>query len=122
MIIIIYTDTGMMLINVQPPQLANKTVRSAAWYGFLCLDEVHFAPEKVTGKIVWIVSFEHADGYLDTGEMETNLRLTYSDLKQFTGFILTDANTHFSNTIQWLPLTARHRLNKVLMYDMEKRR
>jgi outer membrane receptor for ferrienterochelin and colicins len=83
---------------------------------------VHFAPENVTGKIVGIVSFENADGFLDTGEMETILRLTYSDLKQFTGFILTDANTHFSNTIQWLPLTARHRLNNVLMYDMEKRR
>lgn len=65
------------------------------------------------------VSFENADGYLDTRGMETNLRLTYADLKLFLGYTLTDANTHFANTRQWLPLTARHRLNNVLMYKIE---
>lgn len=65
------------------------------------------------------VSFENADGFLDTRGMETNLRLTYSDLKLFLGYTLTDANTNFSNTRQWLPLTARHRLNNVLMYEIE---
>jgi iron complex outermembrane receptor protein len=65
------------------------------------------------------ISFENADGYLDTRGMETNLRLTYEDLKLFLGYTLTDANTHFSNTRQWLPLTARHRLNNVLMYEIE---
>ena len=65
------------------------------------------------------VEFENADGYLDTKGMETNLRLTYADFKLFLGYTYTDANTHFTNAKQWLPLTARHRLNNVLMYEIE---
>jgi len=65
------------------------------------------------------VDFENADGYLDTKGMETNLRLTHADLKLFVGYTYTDANTHFDNLKQWIPLTARHRLNNVLMYEIE---
>jgi iron complex outermembrane receptor protein len=50
--------------------------------------------------------------------METNLRLIYGDFKLFLGYTYTDANTHF-DTKEWLPLTARHRLNNVLMYEKE---
>jgi iron complex outermembrane receptor protein len=65
------------------------------------------------------IQFENAEGYLDTKGIESNFRLTYDDLKLFVGYTYTDANTHFSNAKQWLPLTARHRLNNVLMYEME---
>ena len=65
------------------------------------------------------VAFENADGYLDTKGMETNLRITYAHFKLFLGYTYTDANTHFANSKQWLPLTARHRLNNVLMYEIE---
>jgi iron complex outermembrane receptor protein len=65
------------------------------------------------------VQFQNASGYLDTKGMETNLRLTYSDFKLFVGYTYTDANTHFDNSKAWLPLTARHRLNNVLMYEVE---
>ena len=51
--------------------------------------------------------------------METNLRFTYQDFKLFIGYTYTDANTHFKNAKQILPLTARHRLNNVLMYEFE---
>ena len=51
--------------------------------------------------------------------METNVRLTYADFKLFIGYTYTNANTHFDNAKQWLPLTARHRLNNVLMYEIE---
>ena len=64
-------------------------------------------------------SFENSTGYLDTKGMETNLRLTYGDFKLFLGYTYTDANTHFANTKAWLPLTAKHRLNNVLMYEIE---
>ncbi len=64
------------------------------------------------------VQFQNSTGYLDTKGMETNLRLTYGDFKLFIGYTYTDANTHF-NTKEWLPLTARHRLNNVLMYEIE---
>lgn len=64
-------------------------------------------------------SFENASGYVDTKGMETNIRLTYADFKLFVGYTYTDANTYFDNDKQWLPLTARHRLNNVLMYEIE---
>lgn len=63
-------------------------------------------------------NFENSTGYLDTKGMETNIRLTYADFKLFVGYTYTDANTHF-NAKEWLPLTARHRLNNVLMYEVE---
>ncbi len=65
--------------------------------------------------------FENAEGYLQTKGMETNLRLVYNDLKLFIGYTYTDANTHFNDTKAWLPLTARHRLNNVLMYEIEEK-
>jgi iron complex outermembrane receptor protein len=65
------------------------------------------------------VQFQNSTGYLDTKGMETNLRLTYHDFKLFVGYTYTDANTHFTSNSEWLPLTARHRLNNVLMYEVE---
>jgi iron complex outermembrane receptor protein len=58
-------------------------------------------------------------GDLDTKGMETNLRLTYNDFKLFVGYTYTDANTHYDSDKEWMPLTARHRLNNVLMYEIE---
>jgi iron complex outermembrane receptor protein len=65
------------------------------------------------------LAFENANGSIDTKGMETNIRLTYADFKLFIGYTYTNANTNFDNTKQWLPLTARHRLNNVLMYEIE---
>jgi outer membrane receptor for ferrienterochelin and colicins len=65
------------------------------------------------------VQFQNSTGHLDTKGMETNLRLTYGNFKLFVGYTYTDANTHFANGKEWLPLTARHRLNNVLMYEIE---
>jgi outer membrane receptor for ferrienterochelin and colicins len=65
------------------------------------------------------IQFQNSTGFLDTKGMETNLRLTYGDFKLFIGYTLTDANTHFTNSKEWLSLTARHRLNNVLMYEIE---
>ncbi|WP_207493759.1 TonB-dependent receptor [Aridibaculum aurantiacum] len=65
------------------------------------------------------VQFQNSTGYLDTKGTETNLRLTYDHFKLFIGYTFTDANTYFNNQQEWLPLTARHRLNNVLMYEIE---
>lgn len=65
------------------------------------------------------VQFQNAAGHFDTRGVETNLRLVYGDFKLFVGYTYTDANTHFSSNKEWLPLTARHRLNNVLMYELE---
>lgn len=65
--------------------------------------------------------FINAAGHIDTRGMETNLRLIYGDFKLFVGYTYTDANTHFDNNKLWLPLTARHRLNNVLMYEKDEK-
>lgn len=65
------------------------------------------------------VQFQNSTGYLDTKGMETNLRFTYNHFKLFIGYTYTDANTHYTSAKEWLPLTARHRLNNVLMYEVE---
>jgi iron complex outermembrane receptor protein len=63
--------------------------------------------------------FQNSTGYIDTRGTETNLKLVYQDFKLFIGYTYTDANTHFTSNKEWLPLTARHRLNNVLMYEIE---
>jgi len=63
--------------------------------------------------------FVNANGFIDTKGIETNLRFTYSDFKLFIGYTYADVNSHFDNIKIWFPLTARHRLNNVLMYEQE---
>jgi iron complex outermembrane receptor protein len=68
-----------------------------------------------TGELVFI----NANGHMDTRGTETNLRFTYGDLRLLVGYTFADVNTHFSGVKSWFPLTARHRLNNVLMYEKE---
>jgi len=67
------------------------------------------------------LAFENAEGYMDSKGMETNLRLSYSDFKLFVGYTYADVNTHYYDRKEWFPLTARHRLNNVLMYEKEEK-
>ncbi len=63
--------------------------------------------------------FVNAAGFIDTKGIETNLRFTYNDFKLFIGYTYADVNSHLNSTKSWFPLTARHRLNNVLMYEKE---
>lgn len=63
--------------------------------------------------------FVNANGHIDTKGIETNLRFIYHDLKLFIGYTYANVNSHYDNVKSWLPLTARHRLNNVLMYEQE---
>ena len=51
--------------------------------------------------------------------METNIKLSYQDFKLFLGYSLTDTKIHNNGTLVQNPLTAKHRLNNVLMYEVE---
>jgi len=64
-------------------------------------------------------AFINAIGHIETKGIEVNLRFTYNDFKLFVGYTYADVNSHYSNVKKWLPLTARHRLNNVLMYEKE---
>jgi iron complex outermembrane receptor protein len=65
--------------------------------------------------------FSNADGHIDTKGMETNLKFTYRDFKLFVGYTYADVKNHFNNIKTRFPLTARHRLNNVLMYEVEEK-
>ena len=65
--------------------------------------------------------FMNANGHVDTKGAETNLRFTYHDFKLFVGYTYADVNSYYDNDKSWFPLTARHRLNNVLMYEKEEK-
>jgi outer membrane receptor for ferrienterochelin and colicins len=67
------------------------------------------------------LEFVNGTGHLDTRGIETNLRFLWEPFKLFIGYTYTDAYTHSENIREWLPLTARHRLNNVLMFEVEEK-
>jgi outer membrane receptor for ferrienterochelin and colicins len=67
------------------------------------------------------MEFVNAQGFIDTKGVETNLRFVYHDFKLFIGYTFADVHQHFNGTKSWVPLTARHRLNNVLMYEKDEK-
>ncbi|HLN54666.1 MAG TPA: TonB-dependent receptor [Bacteroidales bacterium] len=61
------------------------------------------------------------DGFIDTRGAETNIRLTCNDMSLFLGYTLADVEEHHDDVISDYPLVARHRLNNILMYEIEDR-
>lgn len=58
-------------------------------------------------------------GYLDTKGFETNVKLGHGDFKLYIGYTFTDAHLDENGLRRENPLTARHRLNNVLVYEKE---
>jgi len=65
--------------------------------------------------------FRQPAGSLKTRGIETNLKLTYKNFKLFTGYTLADVKEHYNNNSTIFPLVAKHRLNNVLMYEIEEK-
>jgi len=65
--------------------------------------------------------FINLDGYTDSKGTETNVKLEYGDFKLFIGYTFTDTKIHNNGTSVQNPLTAKHRLNNVLMYEVEEK-
>jgi len=68
-----------------------------------------------------IYEFLQPNGYLDTKGLETNLKLSYKDFKLFVGYTLADVQEHYNDNSTTFPLVAKHRLNNVLMYEVEEK-
>lgn len=67
------------------------------------------------------LEFSNANGHIVTKGMETNLKFTYKNFKLFIGYTYADVKTNFNNIKTRFPLTAKHRLNNVLMYEVEEK-
>ncbi len=64
-------------------------------------------------------AFANADGRIDTRGFETNVKLRYDDFSCFLGYTFTDAVRKFDGASTINPLTARHRINANVMYEIE---
>ena len=65
------------------------------------------------------LTYVQPKGNLDTRGMETNAKVTYGDFKLFIGYTLADVNQHTGGTSTNYPLVSKHRVNNVLMYELE---
>jgi iron complex outermembrane receptor protein len=65
------------------------------------------------------LGYQQPSGNLNTEGMETNVKLTYGDFKLFLGYTLADVQQQTLNITTTYPLVSRHRLNNVLMYELE---
>ncbi|MCP1385824.1 TonB-dependent receptor [Runella salmonicolor] len=68
-----------------------------------------------------IYRFANADGPIDSRGLETNLRIGYEDFKFYAGYSLVDTRRRYSgvNLNSAVPLTAKHRVNLVAVYELE---
>lgn len=64
-----------------------------------------------------LYQFINLDGFVRSRGTETNVKLTYDDIKLFIGYTFTDARQHYNNTVERMPLNAMHRINSVLMFE-----
>ena len=68
-----------------------------------------------------IYEFQQPAGFLDTKGIEANIKLSFYDFKLFIGYTLADVNEHYNNRMTDFPLVAKHRLNNILMYELEEK-
>jgi len=67
------------------------------------------------------LELQNSAGHISSKGMETNLRVVLNRLKLFVGYTCTNANTYFGAQKEWLLLTARHRLNNLMLYEIEQK-
>lgn len=68
-----------------------------------------------------VYEFLQPDGFVDTKGVEVNAKLAYSDFKLFVGYTLADVNQQMNGISSAFPLVAKHRLNNVLMYELDEK-
>ncbi len=65
--------------------------------------------------------YENADGPVTSQGMETNIKLGYRDFKLFANYALIDTRLKYDNLNEQKPLTPKHNIGSVLMYEAEGR-
>jgi outer membrane receptor for ferrienterochelin and colicins len=67
------------------------------------------------------IRFINSPGYMDSRGTETNIKLGIGDFKLFLGYTYTDARLRHDGITAANPLTPGHRVNSVLMYELEEK-
>ncbi|OJW77909.1 MAG: collagen-binding protein [Bacteroidetes bacterium 46-16] len=76
-------------------------------------------PLMLVPRAAGLYSFDNIAGHMDSKGTETNIKLGYRDFKLFLGYTFTDAYIHQAGIKTENPLTPKHRVNSVLMYEVE---
>lgn len=63
--------------------------------------------------------FNNIDGHVDSKGAETNMKLKYKDFGLLLGYTYTDANVKEDGRSYQKTLTPKHKVNSVLMYEVE---
>ena len=63
--------------------------------------------------------FENADGPVVSMGTETNIKLGFRDFKLFANYALIDTRLQYDNLNEQKPLTPKHNIGSVLMYEVE---
>ena len=63
--------------------------------------------------------YENADGPVSSQGIETNIKLTYKDFKFFVNYALIDAKLKYDSINEQKPLTPKHNIGAVLVYEVE---
>lgn len=66
-----------------------------------------------------VYQLKNNPGYLQSSGFETNVKLGYQDFKLYLGYTFTDAHLNQNGLIRENPLTVRHRLNNILIYEKD---
>lgn len=61
--------------------------------------------------------YENADGPVTSSGLETNIKLGYKDFKLFANYALIDTRLKYDNLNEQKPLTPKHNIGAVLMYE-----
>ncbi|MBT3447894.1 MAG: TonB-dependent receptor [Bacteroidetes Order II. Incertae sedis bacterium] len=73
--------------------------------------------ETIAGQPDGSLSYENADGEIQTRAFETNAKFALSDFKLFLGYVNLSARTGFETGSVSLPLTPQHKTYTVLVYE-----
>jgi iron complex outermembrane receptor protein len=68
-----------------------------------------------------VYRFQQPVGFIDTKGIEANVKISYADFKLFIGYTLADVQQRYNGNSSTFPLVAKHRLNNVLMYEIEEK-
>ncbi len=63
--------------------------------------------------------YENADGPVTSAGIETNIKIGFRDFKLFANYALIDTRLKYDNLNEQKPLTPKHNIGSVLMYEVE---
>ncbi|MEX2117509.1 MAG: TonB-dependent receptor [Bacteroidota bacterium] len=75
-------------------------------------------PDSLAGSVLL---YRNSEGFVDTKGFETNVKISLEHYKLLLGYTFGDPRMHDAGGTSRLPLTPMHRLNVILLYEIERK-